>query len=139
MLKKHQRISKDSSSNEHNTRRENIESINFNPLTKSSNITQVMKQLDNYDQEKFTLSNCITTFKLPKINSPIYPIFSNTITNSTPAKEQKPGHEKKKRKKNHQKMMMKKKKKKTKQKKSLPSKKSTTTLFKTQTSPMQLS
>jgi hypothetical protein len=96
MFKKTHKVARDSPHGDSFSRRENIEIINFNPLTKSSNITQVMKQLDNYVQENFTtLSNCITTFKLPKINPPISPIFSSTITNSTttsniPAKGKNP-------------------------------------------------
>jgi hypothetical protein len=64
-----------------------IDKININPQTKVTNIAQVMKQLDNYVQENFTtLSNCITTFKLPSIDPPSYPTLSNQQqSNPTPS------------------------------------------------------
>jgi hypothetical protein len=64
-----------------------IDKITINPQTKVTNIAQVMKQLDNYVQENFTtLSNCITTFKLPSIDPPLYPTLSNQQqSNPTPS------------------------------------------------------
>jgi hypothetical protein len=95
MFKKPKNLPSDSTSK--------VDKIIINPQTKVTNIAQVMKQLDNYVQENFTtLSNCITTFKLPSIDPPSYPTLSNqqqsnpTTSTTSKTKTMKPNTKTKK-------------------------------------------
>jgi hypothetical protein len=55
-----------------------IEQIYFDPISKSTNIIKVAKDLNNFVQQNFsTLSNCISTQQLPDIIPPEQPRLSN--------------------------------------------------------------